>query len=120
MILLNINHLFAHSLKYCGPISACRAASHLLVEVPGGSAFPDFRVHVVVFDTRKSWGRADSDFSWFWLGRKTANFTGAVSWSTTSVSQERSLTIVNNIYSLYKDFKKVMYKKNNNNNNKGF
>ena len=29
-------------------------------------------VHVALFDPRE---RADSDFSWFWLGRKTANFT---------------------------------------------
>ena len=49
------------------------------------------------------WGKADSDFSWFWIGRKTANFTGAISWSTTSIRQERLLTVVNNIYSLYND-----------------
>ena len=29
-----------------------------------------------LFDQWESWGRADSDFSWFWLGGKTANFTG--------------------------------------------
>ena len=64
----------------CGLISACRSESHLLVEVSGGSACPDFRVYVSLFDPRESWGKADSDFSWFWLSRKTANFTGAVSW----------------------------------------
>ena len=71
----------------------------------GRSACPGFHVYVVLFDPRESWGRVNSDLSSFWLGRKTANFTDAVSWSTTSITQERLLTVVNNsIYSLYNDF----------------
>ena len=53
------------------------------------------RAHVVLFDPRESRGRADSDFCWFWLGRKTANFTADVNWSTTSITQERLLKVVN-------------------------
>ena len=85
----------------CGPLSACRAACHLSVEVSGRSARSDFRVHVALFDPRESWSKADTDFSWFSVGRKTANFTGAVCWSTNSIRQERLLTVVNNIYLLY-------------------
>ena len=55
-------------------ISACRAASHLLVEVSGGSVCPDFRAHVALFDPRESWGRADSDFTWFWPQFTPAKF----------------------------------------------
>ena len=66
----------------------------------------------------KSWSKADSDVSWFRLGRKTANSTGAVRWSTNSIRQVRLLSAVNKIYSLYNDKKKrIMY---NNNNNKRF
>ena len=92
-------------IKYaCGPISAYRDTSHLEVEVSGGSACLDFHVHIALFDPQESWGKADSDFSWFWLCRKTVKFTGAVSWSTTSITQEYLLTVVNNsIYSLYND-----------------
>ena len=61
-------------------------------------------MHVALFDPLESWGRADSDYSLFWLGRKRAEFTGAVSWSTTSVSQEHLLTVLNNnIYLLCND-----------------
>ena len=90
----------------CDPKSACNAASHLWVEVSDGSACPDFCVHVALFDPQESWGKVDTDVSWFRLGRKTANFTGAVSWSTNSICQVRLLTVVNNIYSLYNDKKK--------------
>ena len=44
--------------------------------------------------------------SLFWLSRKRANFSNAVSWSTTSITQEQ-LTVVNNTafihYTMYKD-----------------
>ena len=50
----------------------------------------------MLFDHRENCGRADSDFSLFWLGLKMANFTRAVNWSTTSVIQKRLLTGVYN------------------------
>ena len=80
--------------------------SHLFVEISGGSASPDFCVHVALFDPQESWEKADTDVSWFRLGRKTANFTHAVSWSTNSICQVHLLTVVNNIYLLYNDKKK--------------
>ena len=40
--------------------------------------------------------KVGEDFFWFWLGRKTGNSIGAVSWSAASLTKERLLTIVNN------------------------
>ena len=54
----------------------------------------------------KSWSEGDTDVSFFRLGRKTTNFTGAVRWSTNSIRQVRFLSVVINIYLLYNDKKK--------------